>query len=211
MHRMRLVKTKDNSFTMFSERYQEHYHSVTGALEEAEKKFVIPCKISAGVRILDIGFGLGYNSGMAIQKAGRVRIIGLENDADVLKEIQGIEVPYLFRNSYEKIRKAASSLDYKDEFVEIKILLGDAREMIKRIDEKFDAVFLDAFSPPKNPEMWTAEFFKEVFDRMKTGGILATYSCAGIVRRNLKEVGFEVKDGPVVGRRSPGTLAIRSL
>ena len=46
---------------------------------------------------------------------------------------------------------------------------------------------------------------------MKKGAILATFSCAGIVRRNLQEVGFEVKDGPVVGRRTPGTTAIKNL
>ena len=40
---------------------------------------------------------------------------------------------------------------------------------------------------------------------MNKDAILATYSCAGIVRRNLKEVGFKVKDGPIVGRWAPGT------
>ena len=37
--------------------------------------------------------------------------------------------------------------------------------------------------------------------------ILATYSCARIVRDNLKEAGFEVFDGPSVGRRAPSTIA----
>jgi tRNA U34 5-methylaminomethyl-2-thiouridine-forming methyltransferase MnmC len=43
---------------------------------------------------------------------------------------------------------------------------------------------------------------------MEKGAILATYSCAGQVKRNLKEAGFEIKDGPVVGRRAPGTIAV---
>ena len=43
---------------------------------------------------------------------------------------------------------------------------------------------------------------------MNKNAILSTYSCAGIVRRNLKEAGFKVADGPIVGRRAPGTLAI---
>ena len=45
---------------------------------------------------------------------------------------------------------------------------------------------------------------------MKKNAVLATYSCAGIVRKNLEEAGFEVKDSPAVGRRSPSTIAVNS-
>jgi len=205
---MELVKTKDNSFTLHSEEYDETYHSVTGALEEAEKKFIEPCGIKSGMTVLDIGFGLGYNVGMALYKSKKIKIISLEKE---IPDIQNIKVPFYFGKTFEIIKKAAKDLEYKDENVEIKILLGDARETIKQIHEKFDAVFLDPFSPPKNPELWTLEFFKEIYNRMKPNAVLATYSCAGIVRRNLKQVGFDVKDGPRVGRRSPGTIAIKSL
>ena len=68
-------------------------------------------------------------------------------------------------------------------------------------------MFLDPFSPPKNPELWTESFFREVKKLMKPKAILATYSCARIVRDNLKKAGFIVKDGPIIGRRSPSTLA----
>ena len=44
---------------------------------------------------------------------------------------------------------------------------------------------------------------------VKKGGVLATYSCAKIVRENLIAAGFEVKDGPCVGRRAPSTIAIK--
>ncbi|MBW2977930.1 hypothetical protein KY331_03735 [Candidatus Woesearchaeota archaeon] len=210
----KLIKTKDNSYTFYSEKYNEAYHSTSGALEESFKKFVEPCGIKAGMNILDIGFGLGYNSGAAIQKAERIKIIALEKDINIIREIPHIKVPYYFTGAYEIIRKAALHMGYRDGKVELNFLIGDARDTIKNIltvkeENKFDAVFLDAFSPPKNPELWTVEFLREVYKRMKEGAILATFSCAGIVRRNLQEVGFEVKDGPAVGRRTPGTLAIK--
>jgi len=44
---------------------------------------------------------------------------------------------------------------------------------------------------------------------MRKGGILTTYSCASIIRKNLREAGFLVKDGPVVGRKAPSTIAIK--
>jgi len=204
---MKLIKTKDDSNTLYSDKYNETFHSISGALEEAEKKFIEPCKVKSGMKILDIGFGLGYNSGMAVFKAKKIEIISLENDINVLEELQKIDVPSWFKESYKIIKKAAKELEYKDNDVFIKILLGDARETIKKIEDKFDAVFLDPFSPPKNPELWTVEFFKEIKKKMKENAVLSTYSCAGKVRRNLKEAGFEVKDGPIVGRRAPGTIA----
>ena len=196
---MRVVKTKDNSYTLYSDKYEECYHSISGALEESFKKYVEPCEIKPGMNILDIGFGLGYNSGAAIQKARKINIISLEKDINVLKQIQKIKVPYYFTQTYEIIKAAAKTLSYKDKNVELNILLGDATKTIKNIlttKTKFDAVFLDAFSPPKNPELWTVEFFKDIEKRMKPNAKLATYSCAGQVRRNLKEAGFRVEDGP---------------
>jgi len=210
---MKLVKTNDSSYTYHSDEYDETYHSTSGALEESLKKFVGPCKIKDGMNILDIGFGLGYNVGMAIFKAKDLKIISLEKDPFVLRAIQEVTVPYWFVKTYNIIKKAATHMEYNDEHNHIHILLGDARETIKKIlttkeETKFDAVFLDAFSLPKNPELWTVEFLTEIKKRMKKGAILATYSCASQVRKNMKEVGFEVKDGPVVGRRSPSTIAI---
>ena len=71
-------------------------------------------------------------------------------------------------------------------------------------DGEKTAVFIDL---KKNPELWTEEFFKQLRKLIKPDGILTTYSCAGNVRRNLKAAGFQVKDGPCVGRRSPSTIA----
>ncbi len=89
-----------------------------------------------------------------------------------------------------------------------KTAVVEKAKTIKNIDDKFDAVFLDPFSPPKNPEMWTEEFFREIKKRMKKGARLTTYSCARMVRDNLRNAGFRVYDGPKVGRRGPSTIAV---
>jgi tRNA U34 5-methylaminomethyl-2-thiouridine-forming methyltransferase MnmC len=44
---------------------------------------------------------------------------------------------------------------------------------------------------------------------MKIGGKLSTYSCAVKIRKNLANANFEVIDGPIIGRRSPATIAIK--
>ncbi len=203
---MKKIITEDGSATYYNEKYDECYHSKTGAVEEAEKKFVEPAKIKRGMKILDVCFGLGYNSMAAIKKAKRLSIVALEKDPEVLKEIARTKVRG-YEKEYGKIKEAAKKLYHKDGDVEIRIILGDATKTIKKIEEKFGAVFLDPFSPAKNPELWTEKFLKEIKKRMKINARLTTYSCARIVRENMKKAGFRIRDGPKVGRRGPSTIA----
>ena len=60
----------------------------------------------------------------------------------------------------------------------------------------FDVVYFDAFSPSVQPEMWTAEVFKNIFSAMRKGGVLTTYSTKGDVKRTLKENGFVIEKIP---------------
>jgi len=202
---MKLVKTNDNSYTFYNEEFDETYHSTSGALEEAQKKFIEPLEVKDGMTILDICFGLGYNSYAAIRHAKNLKIIALEIDEKILTELQNLEI----EKEFEIIKKLAREKEYKDENYYLKLIVGDARETIKELNQTFDIVFLDPFSPKKNPELWTTEFFKKIYKVMKPNSKLATYSCAGQVRRNLKEAGFQVKDGPCIGRKAPSTIAIK--
>jgi len=207
--RLKQKITEDNSITLFSEKYQEHYHSTKGAVEESFEKFVKPCKIAelakkGKIKILDVCFGVGYNSAAAIDVALEanpeciIEIVGLENDPKILDEIKNLNPAF---KHYDIIKGKSN------ERIKLKILLGDARERIKELNEKFDAIFFDPFSPKVCPELWTKEFFKEIKRLMNPGAILTTYSCARIVRDNMKAVGLTVEDGPVLGRRGPATIA----
>lgn len=59
--------------------------------------------------------------------------------------------------------------------------------------ETFDLVYFDAFGARVQPELWENELFEKVSSSMKKNGLLTTYSSKGSVRRNLKELGFEVE------------------
>ncbi|MBI2208888.1 hypothetical protein HYU50_05320 [Candidatus Woesearchaeota archaeon] len=226
---MEKIITNDGSVTFRNLQYNETYHSVSGALEEAFEKFARPCKLKNGMKVLDICFGLGYNSLAAISLAN-VEIVALENDPIILKQIKNIKMPInynisnnaikntnnynknypildILNNNYEKIRIAAEKLNYEDDKIKLRIIIGDARETIKKLDGKFDAVFLDPFSPKKCPELWTKEFFEDIRKLMRINSVLVTYSCARIVRDNMMNTGFNVKDGPSIGRRASSTIA----
>ncbi|MSR86347.1 hypothetical protein EXS74_03045 [Candidatus Woesearchaeota archaeon] len=204
---MKLMKTKDDSYTFFNEKYQEAYHSLTGAIEEAKKKYIEPLEVKEGDVILDICFGLGYNTFAAVEHTKNIKVIGLEIDEEILKDLQELQI----NEKYEIIKQLAKEKRYKDKDYDLTLIMGPAQETIKTLQEQFDIVFLDPFSPRKNPELWTKEFFQDIFQRMKPGAKLATYSCARAIRENLRAVGFIVKDGPSVKRRGPSTNALKSL
>ena len=53
-----------------------------------------------------------------------------------------------------------------------------------------DAWFLDGFAPSKNPEMWTDQLFHGLARLARPDATLATFTCAGFVRRGLNAAGF---------------------
>jgi len=56
-----------------------------------------------------------------------------------------------------------------------------------------DALFLDGFSPAKNPEMWTEQVFAGLARLSGEGTTLATFTVAGWVRRGLESQGFKTQ------------------
>ena len=85
-------------------------------------------------------------------------------------------------------------LDFGD--VRLTVVVGDALESLTTSRHSFDAWYLDGFAPSRNPDMWSAEILRAVFDHTKPGGTFATYAAAGFVRRNLGAAGFEVARRP---------------
>ena len=90
------------------------------------------------------------------------------------------------------------------------LLVGDARQQIQTLveqDFQADVIFLDPFSPPRCPQLWTAEFLGSVARCLHPQGILATYSCAAAVRTALTTAGLHIGSLATPGRRWPSTLA----
>lgn len=74
--------------------------------------------------------------------------------------------------------------------VVLTLLVGDVLDCLPQLDAAIDAWFLDGFSPAKNPQMWTPELFAQLARLSAPGATLATFTCAGFVRRGLLEAGF---------------------
>lgn len=62
--------------------------------------------------------------------------------------------------------------------------------------DNYDLIYFDAFAPQIQPEMWTEDIFKKIYDSTKPNGRLVTYCAKGVVKRTLKKVGFIVESIP---------------
>jgi len=197
------IITEDGSATLFSKEFDEPYHSTKdGALHESLQKHVLPAlsfhKAKKEVKILDICFGLGYNvlaTLYYIKKNNlptKVHIISPEFDKSLINSLSTFKYPQEFNELKEIITKLSQNFYYEDEQFKIEILLGDARETIPHIKEKFDIIYQDAFSPQHNPLLWTREYFADIRAICCDDAILTTYSTAIATRMGLYENGFKI-------------------
>ncbi|MCV2401351.1 bifunctional tRNA (5-methylaminomethyl-2-thiouridine)(34)-methyltransferase MnmD/FAD-dependent 5-carboxymethylaminomethyl-2-thiouridine(34) oxidoreductase MnmC [Marinomonas sp. C2222] len=85
--------------------------------------------------------------------------------------------------------------------IQLSLWFGEAEEGFSALNADVDAWFLDGFAPSKNPEMWTDKLFQHIRRLSHTGTTFSTFTAAGIVRRGLKEVGFDVRKVKGFGRK----------
>jgi len=214
--------TADGSFTFFSAEFGETFHSLQGAREEAERKFIQPTLLEqkaqkSTLHLLDVCYGLGYNSAAALTKIWevnpqcRVNLIGLELNSEVPQAAIAHQLLNLWPQPVNQVlAELAFNSKVDREVLQAQLFIGDARQTIQRVRLSgflADAIFLDPFSPPKCPQLWTVEFLGMVAECLQPQGRLATYSCAAAVRTALMAAGLKIGATTPVGRRSPGTVA----
>ncbi len=200
--------TEDGSHTLFVPAIDESYHSTYGAIQESRHIF-----IEAGlkhcpkqyVRVLEIGFGTGLNAFLTLLEA----------------EVSGKQIHYTSLELYPVEVSKALQLNYPEELAPEKRQIFEKLHTsawneeipttpsftLKKIetdftsylfDHHFDVIYFDAFSPEKQPEMWSEALFSTIYAHCYPGAILTTYCAKGIVRRAMQNAGFTVErlEGP---------------
>jgi len=216
-----LTKTEDNSNTLFSDRYQQTYHSTFGASTESRHVFLHGSGVydrliaKHSTRVLEIGFGLGLNCLLCADCAA-INNTGLSYtgvDHAPICATDFIELNYgqlLNRPSLATdLARLLADLRKKTSYVQTGLLGDDCELSLHTCDAtspvllnslelgpNYDAIFLDAFSPEVNPECWTQAFFEHLRLLIAPCGRLATYCVKGSVRRNLEAAGFSVTKYP---------------
>ncbi|MBD2136561.1 hypothetical protein H6F32_02925 [Anabaena sp. FACHB-1237] len=214
--------TADGSFTFISPEFGEYFHSHYGAKQESFLKFAAPTQLASlakkgSVKILDVCYGLGYNTAAALETIWQVNpnchieIMALELNPQVPQAAINHHIFHQWEKQYQDILNKIAFYHYiQTDYLQINLLIGDARTSISQVHKlgfSADAIFFDPFSPPKCPQLWTVEFITQVSQCLHSNGLLATYSCAASVRTALFKAGLVIGSTPPVGRRTPGTIA----
>ena len=95
-----------------------------------------------------------------------------------------------------------------DENIKIEVIIGDAREYIQTL-QNIDIVYQDAFSSEVNCELWTYEYFKDIFTLCNENAIITTYSVATPIRLSMYKAGFEIYQIKPVKKKQ--TIAFKTL
>ena len=210
---MEFVKTKDGSNTLFSAKYQQHYHNPDdGAINESLSKHIIPTfefqNHKEELNILDICFGLGYNTFSTIYYARqnglnkKLNIYSPELDGELVKSLENFDFPKEFEDMKNIIQTVAKTKKYEDDYLKIEVNIGDAREYIQSFEkETFDIVYQDAFSSEVNTELWTKEYFDDINKICKEDCVISTYAIATPIRLSMNEAGLYIYEHRPVKRK----------
>jgi tRNA U34 5-methylaminomethyl-2-thiouridine-forming methyltransferase MnmC len=204
----RIIATDDGSHTIEIPSLSVTYHSRRGALEESRHVF-----INAGLQfveekfpqqplsVFEMGFGTGLNALLTAVEA----------------EEKGLLIQYATIDAYPVAWAEAASLHYgdslhqKDLFRKIHAAPWDMetnisdhfllrKDLLKLEDWQdptlFHVIYYDAFAPAAQPDLWTAERFRALYERLHPGGVLTTYCSKTVVRRAMEEAGFVVTKPP---------------
>ena len=214
-----IVPTKDGSNTLFSKLYNQHYHNPDdGAINEALSKHIIPAfsflSDKKELFILDICFGIGYNTFSTIYYILqnnldiKLNIFSPELDGKLVKSLENFEFPKEFENIKHIIKTVAQTCKYEDEKIKIEVFIGNAREYIKSLDKNsFDIIYQDAFSSDVNFELWTKEYFDDIYRLCKSDCVMSSYAIATPIRLSMNEAGFFIYEHRPVKRKI--TLAFK--
>ncbi len=206
-------ETADGVATLYIPQMDEHYHSVKGALTEAQHVYIASAFCATTqptVSLLEMGFGTGLNAFLTLleaEKQGRsVRYTTLELYPLPLDTVMQLGYAEAIAPEAAPLFEAIHRCEWGEE-VAITPYFTLCKQQVDLLDfcsdEAIDAIYFDAFAPEKQPELWSEEVFTSLYNQMSSGGVLTTYCAKGEVRRRLQRAGFTVERlaGPPNGKR----------
>ena len=203
--------TEDGSNTLVHPKFNAHYHSVFGAIQESNHvfidsglKFQLPNLQDNRCRILEVGFGSGLNAFNTLISSEELSLnidyVGVEQYPISLETVSQLNFPTAFKredlqSTFNKMHDVEWEKPVK--ISENFILEKRQQDIFYLKDENdYDLIFYDAFGPGAQPELWTAPIFEILYKSLKDQGVLVTYCAQGAARRAMQSVGFTVQRCP---------------
>jgi tRNA U34 5-methylaminomethyl-2-thiouridine-forming methyltransferase MnmC len=209
-----LVVTQDGSMTLRHPAYDEEFHSNKGARFEADSLYMeasgfrsrlLTSEARTALAVLDVGLGLGYNALMTVEcwMQGRglqdLTLVSLEHTPELVAALADPACGWkqgwsdAWKNWSQSLRKIAGTENWTADFehphtgrtLSWLVLVGDARTADLSA-YAFHYIWQDAFSPKKNPELWSIAWFEKLKAASHPTVQLVTYSVARLVRDHLE-------------------------
>ena len=227
-----LIGLKNGGQTLFSSSYGEKMHPGLGPAAEADLLYVRQLQICERLQktsgefvIWDIGLGGAANAIATLRAtreiAGTLRIVSFDNtseplefalkNAAALKYLDGYEI-----HVAELLQANCAEFQNEQSRVVWEFHCGDFPALLQAVVTKREpqipaphAIFFDAFSPAKNPAMWTLPVFQNLFRALDPDRpcALTTYSRSTMVRTTLLLAGFFAGAGHATGTKEETTIA----
>lgn len=229
----KIVRLASGHRSVHSLEYHETFHPVIGPVAEAEALYVrqmrLPERMAAQQGefvIWDIGLGAAANV-LTVFRATRsakcplcvlsfdltlsALKFALENE-ETLGYLAGYEGPVkeLLWDERARWTDGHHEISWEMCLGDFPTLLGSAKAANLPPPH---AILFDAFSPARNPAMWTLPLFADLFRRLDPARpcALATYSCSTMLRVSLLLAGFYVGAGHATGEKEETTIAANTV
>lgn len=234
-----LVELRNGGKTLYSASYGEKMHPGLGPAAEAELLYVRQLNLrerlknsSGGFVIWDIGLGGAANAIAALKALrdipGKLRLISFDNTAEPLEFALNNAAELGYPVGYEdqlatllKDRRVTFQNDklevvWEFHLADFPSLLNSRSVERASVETNLispHAIFFDAFSPAKNPAMWTLPVFQNLFRAVDPAQAcaLTTYSRSTLLRTTLLLAGFYVGAGLATGTKEETTIAANDL
>ncbi len=212
----------------------ETFHPVVGPVAEAETLYVNQLRLRERLQnhagefvIWDVGLGAAANA-LTVLRATRdlacqIRLVSFDHTIEPLKFAlrHAVELGYFggYENYLEKfIREQRIEFHDGKQSVNWEFQLGDFPAWLDsktgaRAPAPPHAILFDAYSPARNPAMWTLPLFTNLFQRLdpQRPCALPTYSRSTILRVTLLLAGFFVGVGHATGEKEETTIAANDV
>ena len=228
-----LVQLTSGGYSLHSLAYGETFHPVIGPVAEAEALYVNQLRLRDRLKnhagefvIWDVGLGAAANS-LTVLRAAReiptpIRLVSFDNTTEPLEFALKNAAALGYFGGYES--QAQALLDQRAiqfpndaHTVNWQFHLGDFPTLLTQpvapTLPKPHAILFDAFSPAKNPAMWSLPLFTKLFQLLdpQRPCALPTYSRSTIMRVTLLLAGFYVGVGHATGEKEETTIAANTL
>jgi tRNA U34 5-methylaminomethyl-2-thiouridine-forming methyltransferase MnmC len=200
-----IIETRDGSHTLYSPQFDEIYHSRHGAIAESQHIFIrngLEAVDSSVINVFEVGFGTGLNAYLsmlyAANKQVRINYYSIELYPLPDELIAKINYPELLHESRDIFTMLHSAAWNEAVVLSPHLSLHKIHGSLPDLDISLqaDVIFFDAFSPEKQPGMWTEAIFKKMYDILRPGGFLVTYCSKSYVRRHMEQAGFTIQKLP---------------